>query len=221
MSSPREAPRRETATVILDVAERLFAEHGFDGVSLRDITGEAGVALNLVTYHFKTKDNLLLAVFERRAGIIGTLRLDALAAVYDPAAGKVASVEELVRAFLVPLLELVAGDVPGWRSYARLVALVAHGGVGVSHPQVPLLYDDVARKYLEAFAAALPGADRDALDLAYYFLVGAMLTTYAQGGRLTALTAGRLNSDDFSRIHDHLVPFVSAGFRALGAPRSK
>ena len=53
-----KAKKSETRDKILAVAETLFAERGFDGVSVRDITGEAGVNLSSLTYHFGTKERL-------------------------------------------------------------------------------------------------------------------------------------------------------------------
>ena len=51
---------------ILDVAERLFAERGFDATSLRNITTDAAVNLAAVNYHFGSKDELILAALKRR-----------------------------------------------------------------------------------------------------------------------------------------------------------
>ena len=50
---------------ILDAAERLFSEHGFDGTSLRAVTDEAEANLAAVSYHFGGKLRLFQAVFER------------------------------------------------------------------------------------------------------------------------------------------------------------
>lgn len=51
---------------ILDVAERVFADHGFDGASTRMISGEAGVNMAMLNYYFGSKEGLFLAIFERR-----------------------------------------------------------------------------------------------------------------------------------------------------------
>ena len=62
-----ETPRRER---ILDAAEALFAEHGYDGVTLRQIATRAGVDVALANYHFGKKLDLFQAVFERRAALL-------------------------------------------------------------------------------------------------------------------------------------------------------
>ncbi len=51
---------------ILDVAERVFSELGFDGASTRTISGEAGVNMAMLNYYFGSKEGLFLAVFQRK-----------------------------------------------------------------------------------------------------------------------------------------------------------
>ena len=51
---------------ILDVAERVFAEHGYDGASTRMISGEAGVNMAMLNYYFGSKEGVFLAIFDRR-----------------------------------------------------------------------------------------------------------------------------------------------------------
>jgi AcrR family transcriptional regulator len=51
---------------ILDVAERVFSEMGFDGSSTRMISGEAGVNMAMLNYYFGSKEGLFLAVIERK-----------------------------------------------------------------------------------------------------------------------------------------------------------
>ncbi len=51
---------------ILDVAERIFSEKGFDGASTRLISGEAGVNMAMLNYYFGSKEGLFLAIFERK-----------------------------------------------------------------------------------------------------------------------------------------------------------
>jgi AcrR family transcriptional regulator len=51
---------------ILDVAERVFSDKGFDGASTRLISGEAGVNMAMLNYYFGSKEGLFLAVFQRK-----------------------------------------------------------------------------------------------------------------------------------------------------------
>jgi AcrR family transcriptional regulator len=63
----RTGPPPATALQLLLAAERLFAEHGLAGVSLRQILIEAGSSNNsAIRYHFGSKDDLLRAIFAYR-----------------------------------------------------------------------------------------------------------------------------------------------------------
>ena len=69
----------DTKTKILDAAERLFAQKGFDAVSLRNIVEAAKVNLAAVHYHFGSKQALLHAVVSRRLRPVNEERLSMLA----------------------------------------------------------------------------------------------------------------------------------------------
>ena len=56
----------ETRQQIVGVADRLFYESGFEATSFADIAGEVGLSRGNFYYHFKTKDEILDAVIERR-----------------------------------------------------------------------------------------------------------------------------------------------------------
>jgi TetR/AcrR family transcriptional regulator, regulator of cefoperazone and chloramphenicol sensitivity len=88
---------------LLDTAERLFAEGGFAGTSVREITDAAGANLGAVNYHFRSKESLYAEVFARRAAL---LRDPVVAAAREAASVARTSPEQalqnLGRAFLAP-----------------------------------------------------------------------------------------------------------------------
>lgn len=57
--------QEERKNEILDVAERLFGEKGFDNTSTNDILQEIGIARGTLYYHFKSKEDILDAMIER------------------------------------------------------------------------------------------------------------------------------------------------------------
>ena len=79
MSGSESSAEAGTRERILDAAEALFGEKGFESVSLRDITGRAGANVASVNYHFGSKDKLIAAVIERHAVPINEERLRCLA----------------------------------------------------------------------------------------------------------------------------------------------
>src|SRR5580658_8740460 len=92
--------RTDTKSKILDVAENLFGNYGFEGTSLRDITAKAQVNLAAVNYHFQSKDSLIDAVLARRIEPVNRRRFEML-----DAAGPQATLEQILEAFMVPVLD--------------------------------------------------------------------------------------------------------------------
>ena len=60
-----QSDERQIKQKLVDSALRLFAEHGRDHVSLRDIAADTGVTHGSIRYHFGTKENLYLAALMR------------------------------------------------------------------------------------------------------------------------------------------------------------
>ena len=72
-----------TKNKILDAAENLFADKGFNGTSLREITSLADVNLAAVNYHFGSKKELIKAVMSRYMNELSPKLQTALAVIYQ------------------------------------------------------------------------------------------------------------------------------------------
>ena len=86
---------------IVAAAEDLFSVNGFNAVSVRDIAQAAGANPGSVTYHFKTKDGLLLEIYQRHCGPMNLRRSELLAAakrIRDPQD----RLEAIIRAYVLP-----------------------------------------------------------------------------------------------------------------------
>lgn len=91
----------DTRRLLLDAAERLMAERGADGVSMREISAGAGQANNnAAQYHFGSRERIIEAVLDRRMAPIDERRAEMIAAL-----GPDPTLEELVRTVVVPLAE--------------------------------------------------------------------------------------------------------------------
>lgn len=202
---------------ILDAAEKLFAERGFHGVSVRDITGAAGVDVALASYHFGGKQGVLEAVIERRAADLNDERLARLDAVLASASRRPPRIEAIIDAFTRPLLDRSSRGGAGWKSYFALVAEINNspefGGILMTRH-----FDPVVERFIEAIRAALPRCDERDIYWAYHFLSGALTLTFAETGRIDKLSHGVCMSSDLASVHERLVPYCAAGFRALCRP---
>ena len=109
---------------ILNAAEELFAEHGFDGVTIRQVTRKANVDVALAHYYFGTKKGLFDAVFLRRAAVVNEARLKAINDYQVNPGPDGATIEGFIQAFLDPVIERWAKGGPGWKNYLAIVAQV-------------------------------------------------------------------------------------------------
>src|SRR3954462_6664616 len=91
-----DATSADTKTRILDAAELLFMEHGYEATSLRSLTAAAGVNLASVNYHFGSKDVLFQAVLTRRLDPMNQERIALLEKLERDAGGKPLAVEKIL-----------------------------------------------------------------------------------------------------------------------------
>ena len=197
-----------TAEKILDAAEALFADSGYDGVSLRAITKQAGVELALANYHFGPKEALFCAVVERRAAEINRDRMVLL----DQQRGS-QQVESIIDAFTRPFLERsqLGG---GWKSYARLLAQISNSPRWTT-VVMSTQFDPVAQTFVSCIKEALPNSDEKNIYWGFHFLLGAMTLTFAETGRIDRLSQGLCRSTSLEEIQRAMVPFFAAGFRKI------
>lgn len=199
---------------ILDTAEELFALHGYDGVTLRQIATGAGVDVALASYHFGKKLDLFNAVFQRRAGELNSSRLEALRRSQEAAGPEGPSVEEIIEAFLRPLeIAQETGD-RGWTNYLALIAYINNSPYW-GQKMMSKLFDKLVLEFIAALRKALPGAADEDLYWCYHNLSGALTLTLAQTGRIDKLSGGKCRSSDFQAAYDHMIPFTAAGFHKV------
>ena len=203
---------------ILDVAEALFAEHGYDGVTLRQIARGAGVDVALASYHFGKKLDLFNAVFERRADYLNEARSEALRKVQQSAGRGGPSVEQIIEAFLRPLELAQETGGEGWRNYLALVAYINNSPYW-GRRMMSKLFDELVNEFIDALRTALPGATESDLYWCYHNLSGALTLTFADTGRIDKLSGDLCHSSDFEAAYDHMIPFMAAGFREVCKPR--
>jgi AcrR family transcriptional regulator len=204
-------PTRER---ILDSAEALFAQQGYEGVSVRQIMSRAEADVSLAYYHFKSKRDLFDQVMLRRVEHLNAIRLEALEAVEERHPDDAPTVEEIIDAFTHPLLDVLATEHEEWKYYFQLIAQINNspewGGELMTR-----YFDPVVKRFIEALKKALPGCDEQDLYWSYHFLSGALTLTFAETGRIDNLSGGVCRSSDMDSINERLPRFIAAGFREL------
>ncbi len=199
---------------ILDAAECLFAQHGFEGTSLRAVTSEADVNLASVNYHFGNKIGLFQAIFERRVGHINDARLEQLDRLQSR--GLPPSLEELLEAFVGPALRLTSREGEGFESFMRLVGRMST--VSGQHAEVIRdVFRDVQERFFPAFMQALPHLSAPEVFWRLHFLIGSMCSYLADPCRLELISQGHCRSDDPEESLRQLVAFAAGALRGPSA----
>lgn len=210
--SPRP-PAPETRDRILDAAEALFVEHGFEATSMRMITSRAGANIAAVNYHFGTKDALIQEVFGRRLTELNRQRLAALDRLQAEAAGEPLKPSRIVEAFFGTALALAADTEHGGHTFMRLLGRTYTEPNAFVRQFLAEEYAEVLQRFLDALYGALPDVPREEILWRFHFMMGAM--SYAIAGTdALQLFAGKFDDADPQRLMPRLMSFLLGGLRA-------
>ena len=210
---PPTAPQ-DTRDRILDAAEGLFVEHGFDGTSMRMITSAANANLAAVNYHFGSKDALVQAVFRRRLTALNQERLAELDRLEAEAGGTPLRPSGIVEAFFGTALRMAADTEHGGHSFMRLLARTYNEPNAFVREFLAEEYAEVMDRFLGALFAALPEVPRAEILWRFHFMTGAMAFAISGLGGLYELAGLSATDDDPQRLLPRLMSFLLGGLRA-------
>src|SRR5690606_11707267 len=194
---------------ILGAAEELFAQHGFAGTSLRQVTGLAAVNIAAVNYHIGYKENLVNEVFRRRMDVMTAQRLQQLETALHEQPGQL---EPVLAAFIEPALAL-AQDRNGGTAFVRVIARAYAEHNESLRKFLSDHYGHVLREFGKALSACLPGLDKETLYWRLDFLAGALTYAMSDFG-LIKRPAGASESGHRVRAARELIRFAAAGLQA-------
>jgi AcrR family transcriptional regulator len=218
--TPPEPPPSETREQLLAAAERLFAERGFAGVSVRVIAAEAGVNWSLVGYYFRGKDGLLAEVYRRHCTALNRERLRML----SDARRAGLQLESVIEAFVRPALTEIQGR-DGHNQYSRLRAMLAAEDAPLFAQLVADNFDQSSRTFVAALRECLPDLPSDDVLWRFHFMLGTIYYSASSPQRIKAFSRGRCDPGEVEATVRRLVPFLAAGLRSApvtraGTPRS-
>jgi AcrR family transcriptional regulator len=199
-----------TRNMVFAAAERLFAVHGFQKVSVRDITAEAGVNLASVNYHFGSKDALLLEIFRRRTTELNRMRVRLLHEATDAHAGK-PPVRAILEALITPPVLWL--DPKGDRMIS--VQFIIRSRSEGTEEMREALRSDVShlRRFADALLAARPDLAPEEVYWRLHFVLGMIHNNrFAEFDRLSTLSEGLTHEQDTKALIKRMVDFAEAGF---------
>jgi len=213
---PRDSAQ-DSKEKLLVSAEQLFAERGFDGVSVRDITNAAGVNSALLGYYFGGKQGLLSEVYKRHCTPLIQERLRLLKEFSETPKGP--TLEQVLEAFIRPSLEVTI-DKHGRSNFTRLRAILSGENSALLERMIAKNFDPSSRTFVDVLCKCLPHLTREDVLWRFHFLLGAIYYTGAGLHRVRALSDGRCDPSDPVASAEEMIPFLAAGFRAQRSKRS-
>lgn len=196
---------------ILDAAEELFANLGYAGTTLREVSQQARVTQALINYYFGSKYGLFEEVFMRRGAAVSDERLKNLEALQAQA--EPVQVRQIVEAFLLPTVVLRT-SVQG-RHFLRLQARLHTEPPNISYALRDKAYGTSTQRYVDALKQAVPGlTDLDA-NWRITLMVGTYLYAFSDSHRMEErLPDGAYNPDDWKSLIHQVTSFVVGGMSA-------
>jgi AcrR family transcriptional regulator len=164
------AKAEETRGRIVDAALRLFREKGFDETTMRDVAAEAGMATGAAYYYFRSKEELVMALYLRTA--------EGARALTPPAIARSSDLKKRIRAVIDTNLQLFA-------DHRRLLVALVRIGMDPAHPLSPFGKATTAMREegFEYFRQAIAGSktkiprdiEADLPRLLWFYQLGVIL----------------------------------------------
>ena len=220
----RQSERREDAMAqILDAAEKVFAQQGRNGVTLRAVAKEAAVDPALVHYYFEDIDGVFHAVFQRKSMVINALRNEAMDH-YLAEHGDNPTIEGVFDVFLRPVFQAIAENPKYWANYAAIVSYTVSlrrdytsssrfGGRELMRET----FDIAVHRFIDMLKKLAPEAPPKEIYWFYHHVAGSFAVALAQTGRIDSISGGLCKSSDMMAVLDSMVRVFSAGFEAVKA----
>lgn len=209
----------DTKSRILDAAEELFMEHGFEATSLRLITTAANVNLAAANYHFGSKEELFQVVFARRLDPLNRDRV-ALLSAYESAAAANPNIhpltcERIISAMFIPALKLARDQQRGGKNFLRLLGRAYADPAPFIREFLSHQYAGMIARFRAAFGRALPHIPREEVSWRLHFVMGSLSFTLAATDVLkmnAQFHPEEVENDEL--LLKRLAPFLAAGLRA-------
>ena len=196
---------------LLVVAGELFADRGFDSVSLRTITDRANVNLASVNYHFGSKEELIGAVVDDIVRPVNEKRLNLLSLIdytkQDP-------IRKIIHAFIDPVFDISDSENDGDNKYYKLISrCIASRDERVSSIIIKQ-FPEILAHFVRALTKAMPSIDSNSAHLKIMFMAGALAHSLFHYENLLLISEGRFDLNSTEVLKSELVSFLLMGMNA-------
>lgn len=206
----QHANASSTKSRLIEAAQSLLIEHGYEAMSLRQITSRAGANLAAVNYHFGSKESLIQELLSQRLDRLNQQRLQLLSACEQQYGGRAMDASVVLSVLFVPALRL-SRDSAGGPIFLRLLGRVYSDPSPFIRDYLHEHYQPIFGRFFEAFARALPHLSRNELGMRLHFCLKAVSGVLADENMdelIAALCTGEPVSD--SLVLTRLIAFIAS-----------
>jgi len=202
-----------TKNKILDAAELLFADKGFNGTSLREITSLGEVNLAAVNYHFGSKKELIKAVMSRYMNELSPRLESVLNALCQEDTQP--SLIEVFSAFIEPLLYLNNFKDNGTSTFLQLLGRGYTDSQGFLRWFLTTQYPEVFSLFTQAVHKAYPELSAEEMFWRLHFTMGTIVFTMSSTDALIDIAENDFERQvDIAGVIKRVIPYVAAGVAA-------
>jgi AcrR family transcriptional regulator len=193
---------------MIEAAERLIADRGIGNVSVRDITGAAGVNTAAVNYHFGTKEGLLEAIVQRHAERFGTRRSELLHGVPD---------DELTLRIVMTALVVATAELAADTDHGGRLFLACKQRMRADPAAVALLeryFEPYTADFLRALTAVTPHLPRQVRVLRFALARDAVDRAFSTDDYPSWIERRMGDALTHDTYTEQVIDFVTAGLAA-------
>jgi AcrR family transcriptional regulator len=203
----------QTVEKVVKASEELFAEFGYNACTFKLISAKSKVNQGLLYYYFETKERLFSEIFMRWAEPLATRRTMLLDALEDAAPSRKLTLEDIVRAFITPVLEVYEHGQDG-RAFLRIHAQLRTEPVDFALALRRRAFAVSTDRFLKLVRAACPHLSTAAVGWRFNALIGAYHMAITRGSRVEDLLGKIKPKIDMKQALEQTIKFSVAGFLA-------
>lgn len=204
----------DTRLRILDAAEELFMEFGFEATTLRQITGKAQVNLAAVNYHFGSKEALIQELFRRRLTWLNEQRIQALDRLEAESNGAPLKPSQILDAFFGVAVKMAGDRINGGRNFMRLLGRTYTEPSEFVRNFLAAEYSEAIARFKNALFRALPDVPRVEILWRFHFMLGAMSYAISGADALRIVAEAPIDESEGDDLYARLMSFLIGGLRA-------
>lgn len=204
--------KRSTRRRLIDTTARLFAQHGYNGLTLRSVAKEARANIASVNYHFGSKDCLVLEMLRERIEPINSRRLELLEEAKNRNGNNPPTAYEIFHSLIYPIGEEISRCSKSRWSLAELVARTFTEPVSFIERMHNRFFSKICKLYHKELTAVFPNANAKEIHWHLHLAVSSMLGALAQHRRLHDFTQGACYEEEVEEMIERLIQFVTHGF---------